>query len=239
MRSIFSAEISAIIPAAGQGVRMGGRSNKLFLQLAGAPVLLYSLKTFAACAYIKEIIVAAVPGEIEEIEKLIEEHKFTKAIKVLPGGRERQESVLFALKGLCPESRRVVVHDGARPLLTLDQLNSFLEQSRDFAAAVTALPLKDTVKVIDGQNWVVKTPPRERLRAIQTPQVFDRLLLEKLHKEASAGGFCFTDDASLMEWQRQPVKVLDGFFENIKITTPDDFLLAEAIIRMRSKELLL
>ncbi|MGI6451098.1 MAG: 2-C-methyl-D-erythritol 4-phosphate cytidylyltransferase [Desulfitobacteriia bacterium] len=238
MRSTLSARIGAVIPAAGQGKRMGGQGNKLLLELAGAPILLYTLRTFQACPLIEKIVIPTAARDIPVIEKLVADQGLNKVSAVITGGQERQESVARALQALDPALRRVVVHDGARPLLTVEELNSFLEKTADLRAAVPAVPVKDTIKIINDRGWVVETPLRSSLRAIQTPQVFNRDLLEKVHKLAKEEGYQGTDDASLMEWQGYKVKTTEGSYENIKITTPEDLLLAEAILcRRREKGL--
>jgi len=230
------ADIYAIIPAAGQGRRIGGQGNKLLLELAGIPVLLYTLKIFQENIYIKEIIVPAAKIDILEIEKMAGKFNLDK-VTVVQGGKERQDSVFNALEALPPTARRVVIHDGARPLLTSRQLSHFLETTADFQAAVMAVRPKDTIKRVDKADWVKETLAREELRIIQTPQVFERPLLEKVHKQAAEIGFYTTDDAALLEWQGYSVKVVEGSYENIKITTPEDFLLAEMILHQRKEAL--
>lgn len=239
MKSMLSAKLGAIIPAAGQGERMGGQGNKLLLELAGTPILLYTLKLFEDCPFIGEIIISAARNDIPVLEKMTRDSGLKKVSSIVEGGRERQDSVARALRALNPDIQGVVVHDGARPLLTLEGLNGFLEEAvilmeaADLKAAVMGIGLKDTVKIVDSQGWVVQTPVRDDLRVIQTPQFFQRSLLEKVHKLALTQGFYTTDDAALMEWQGYAVKVLPGSYENIKITTPEDLLLAEAILHKR------
>jgi 2-C-methyl-D-erythritol 4-phosphate cytidylyltransferase len=233
MKLMHSAKIGAIIPAAGRGQRMGSQGNKLFLELAGTPILLFTLKTFEACPYIQEIVIPAATGDIPNIRKLVRDNDLRKVSAIVEGGQERQESVAKAISALSPSIQRVVVHDGARPLLKLEDLNKFISEAESFEAAIMAVPLKDTIKKIDKQGWVVETPLREYLRSVQTPQLFSRRLLEKVHKVAWAEGYFGTDDASLVEWQGYAVKVLKGSYENIKVTTPEDLLLAEAILRKR------
>ncbi|NLI92340.1 MAG: 2-C-methyl-D-erythritol 4-phosphate cytidylyltransferase [Peptococcaceae bacterium] len=227
------AKISAIIPAAGRGQRMGGQGNKLFLELAGTPVLLLTLKTFENCPYIKQIIIPAALQDIPRIKQMVHDNGIKKVSAIFEGGKERQDSVFKALRVLGPEEKQVVIHDGARPLLTLPDLQNFLEAAEGLGAATMAVPPKDTIKKIDKENWVVETPLRESLRLIQTPQFFERELLEKVHILASRQGFYATDDAALMEWQGYPVKVLAGSYENLKVTTPEDIFLAEAILQRR------
>jgi len=229
-------KIGAIIPAAGQGQRMGGQGNKLLLELAGTPILLFALQTFQRCSYIHEIVIPAASNEIEIVKKMVKENDLHKVSAIIPGGKQRQDSVYNGLRALGSEVEKVVVHDGARPLLTLKELGRFIEDTMDVEAAIMTVGLKDTVKRIDDQGWVVETPPRERLCLVQTPQIFDRTLLEQAHQSASLQSYETTDDAALMEWQGYRVKVMDGSYENIKVTTPEDLLLAQAILQTRKGE---
>lgn len=236
MRLTPCVKIGAVIPAAGQGKRMGGQGNKLLLELAGTPILLYTLKTFQACPLIQEIVIPAASIDIPVIEELVQSQGINKVAAIVAGGQERQESVRKGIQYLSPEIKRVVVHDGARPLLTGEELMSFLENTAGVEAAVMAVPVKDTIKIINEEGWVLETPSRSSLRAIQTPQIFNRDLLEKVHKLAEEEGFQGTDDASLLEWQGYKVRIAEGSYENIKITTPEDLLLAEALMRRRQKK---
>ncbi len=235
MISTRLADTGAIIPAAGQGKRMRGQGNKLFLELAGTPVLILTLKIFTQCDRIRKIVIPAAAQDITVIESLLDQYGTNKAIDVVEGGRERQDSVFQALKALGTDVERVVVHDGARPLLTLPELNRFLKEADPYESAVMAVPLKDTIKKVDPNGFVVETPPRDSYRAVQTPQVFNRDLLEKVHMSAAEQGFYTTDDASLLEAMQYNVKVISGSYENIKVTTPEDLLFAEAILRNRDK----
>ena len=233
MKLMHWANIGAIIPAAGQGKRMGGQGNKLLLELAGTPILVRTLKVFDACPYIREIIIPAAVQDIPIIQAILHKTKLSKKTVVTEGGLERQDSVYKAIKVLGPEIDKVVVHDGARPLLTVEELNCFLEETQDLDAAIMGVLLKDTVKKVDYQDWVLETPPRAQLRAVQTPQIFTRSVLEKIHKQAAQEGFYTTDDAALLEWHGHQVKVFPGSYENIKVTTPEDLLMAETIVRRR------
>lgn len=226
----------AVIPAAGQGKRMRGEGNKLFLEIAGTPILVYTLRTFQNSKSIEEIVIVAARDEIALIKKIIEKYNFDKVVKVVEGGERRQHSVQAGIRALSPAISRVVVHDGARPLLKIKELDHFIQEAQEYDAAIMAVPLKDTVKLVDDKNFVVETPDRDRLRAVQTPQAFCRSLLDKAHKEAEKKGFQGTDDASLIEWLGLPVKVLEGSYENIKVTTPEDMCLAEAVFAKRLED---
>ncbi|HWQ73524.1 MAG TPA: 2-C-methyl-D-erythritol 4-phosphate cytidylyltransferase [Desulfitobacteriaceae bacterium] len=225
-------KVGVVIPAAGCGKRMGVECNKQFLDLAGFPILAHTVKVFQISRFVSEIVVVGAENDITRITEMIRNLKFDKALATI-GGSQRQDSVFRGVQALSPAARRVVVHDGARPLLTLEQFNRFLNNSEGFSAAITAIPVKDTIKRITETGLVAETPPREYLRAAQTPQIFERSVLEKVHKIAAEQRYYGTDDASLFEWQGYPVTVLEGYPENIKITTPEDLWLAEYVIKQR------
>ncbi|WP_425805449.1 2-C-methyl-D-erythritol 4-phosphate cytidylyltransferase [Desulfitobacterium sp. Sab5] len=228
------ASLGVVIPAAGQGKRMGASGNKLFLMLADRPILAHSLKLFEDSSNVSEIVVVGSAEDLPKIKELVSKYQFTKVSHVTLGGKERQESVYAGVRALSPAIQRVAVHDGARPLLTLDQLNRFFTEAEKYRAAIMVVPVKDTIKRVDEEGQVLETPPRESLRAVQTPQVFERELLELAHRRCIDEGFLGTDDASLVEWLGEPVHVLEGSLENIKMTTPEDLWLAESILKKRS-----
>lgn len=226
-------KLGVVIPAAGQGKRMGASINKQFIPLSGRPILAHTLSLFEVSEYVTEIVIVGSQEDLALIQDLVREQDFRKVSSITLGGRERQESVFAGVKALSTAIQRVAVHDGARPLLTLETLNRFFTEAEEFSAAIMAIPVKDTIKRVDPQGKVLETPPRESLRAVQTPQVFDRVLLEKAHRKAAAAGFLATDDAGLVEWLGYPVQVFDGSPENIKITTPEDIDFAEGILAKR------
>ena len=225
--------VGVVIPAAGFGKRMGVGFNKQFLTLAGSPILAHTLQVFQLCEIITEVVVVGAKDDIPQITEIVKNGQFNKVVAIPIGGSHRQDSVFTGVQALGSTIQRVVVHDGARPLLTLKQLNRFLEEAEVFPAAIMAIPLKDTIKRISEIGLAIETPPREFLRAVQTPQVFDRAVLEKAHRKALEQSFYGTDDASLLECLGYPVMVLEGSTENIKITTPEDLWLAEHIIARR------
>ena len=226
-------DVGAVIPAAGFGKRMGVGFNKQFLTLAGLPILAHTLRVFQLSEVITEVVVVGSKDDIPRITEIVKNEQFNKVVAIPIGGSQRQDSVFAGVQALSSSIQRVVVHDGARPLLTLHHLNRFLEDSEGFSAAIMAIPLKDTIKRITETGLVIETPPREFLRSVQTPQVFERAVLEKVHRNALEQGFYGTDDASLFERLGYPVVVLEGSLENIKITTPEDLWLAEHIMAMR------
>lgn len=225
--------VGVVIPAAGIGKRMGVGFNKQFLTLAGSPILVHTLRVFQLCEVVTEVVVVGAKDDIPQITEIVKNEQFNKVVAIPIGGSQRQDSVFTGVQALGSTIQRVVVHDGARPLLTLKQLDRFLEDSEGFSAAIMAIPLKDTIKRITETGLVLETPTREFLRAVQTPQVFERVVLEKAHRKALEQRYYGTDDASLLERLGYPVMVLEGSTENIKITTPEDLWVAEHIIECR------
>lgn len=216
---------------------MGAGVNKQFLSLNGLPILAHTIRVFNQSPLVSEIVVVGARQDLEQIRELVRTCQFEKVTATPVGGAERQESVFAGLKALSEAIQTVVVHDGARPLLTLEQFHRFLAEAAGHSAVVMAVPLKDTVKRVDPEGFVQETPRRDLLRAVQTPQLFERTLLEEAHRKAAATGFRGTDDASLLEWAGYPVRVLPGAEENIKITTQQDLWLAERILAARHNEL--
>lgn len=225
-KSLFS----LIIPAAGSGTRMGRSHNKLFIPLAGKPILWHTLTAFDSCEGLKEIILAVRPEDRDDIQNLLDGASFKIPIRIVLGGITRQESVYNALRTVDSRCETVWVHDGARPFIQDDMLERLRGADDDRANAVLAVPAKDTIKETDEKGFVTKTPDRSRLWSVQTPQVFRKSDLLAANQKALAADFNGTDDASLLEWAGYPVSVILGDYFNIKITTPEDLVLAEAIL---------
>lgn len=227
-------KVSAIIPAAGQSRRMGLGTNKQFLILKGKPVLAYTLMAFEKCLAVQEIIIVAAPGEeVYCREEVVEKYSFSKVSQVVVGGRERQDSVYQGILALSQDTEVVIVHDGARPFLTTELINRSIEHCLVTGAAIVAVPVKDTIKIVSKEQIVENTPPRHTLWSVQTPQTFRYSLLKEAYEQAISQGFLGTDDASLVERMGGPVKVVDGSYENIKITTPEDLIIGGAILERR------
>lgn len=226
-------KIGIVIPAAGQGKRMGAGSNKQFLMLMEKPILAHTVRTFEESDSVSEIVIVGAEGDIPLIEELVYQQKFQKVAAICIGGVLRQDSVRAGVRALSPTIQRIVVHDGARPLLTLQEFDKFLKETQEYSAAIMGISLKDTIKRIDMVGNVIETLPRDNLRAVQTPQIFDREVLEEAHQKAASAGYYGTDDASLLEWMGHPVQMVEGMQENIKVTTPEDLWLAERILAQR------
>ncbi|SFJ37209.1 2-C-methyl-D-erythritol 4-phosphate cytidylyltransferase [Thermoflavimicrobium dichotomicum] len=220
-----------MIPAAGLGKRMGSKKSKQFLMLEKKPILIHTLLVFETHPAIDEMIVVAQEKEIEETRKLIQEYGIKKVIKVVTGGKERQDSVYEGLKYI--QSEWVLVHDAVRPFVTHEAIDRLLASAKMHGAAILAVPVKDTIKQVDSAGIVEMTPERERLWAVQTPQAFRRELLWEAYSQAQEQGILATDDSMLVEELGIDVRVVQGEYLNIKLTTPEDLILAEAICKAR------
>ncbi|MEL7567666.1 MAG: 2-C-methyl-D-erythritol 4-phosphate cytidylyltransferase [Dehalobacterium sp.] len=225
--------ITAVIPAAGQGSRMGAGVNKQFLKLSGKPVLVHTLEIFEKCELINDIVLIASSGEEEYCHHLLKEYGLSKITRIVTGGQERQHSVARGLAQVSHKCDIVAVHDGARPLLLLSHLNSILQAVSQHDGVVLAVPVKDTIKESRSDKTIKCTLDRSRLWMVQTPQVFKKDVLIYAYEKAMEEGFNGTDDASLAEHYGFKIKVVEGSYENIKITTPEDLDLAELIFKRR------
>lgn len=222
---------SALIAAAGSSQRMEGE-NKLLLPLGGKPVIAHTLQAMDAAPSINEIIIAAREEDLLRFAELCKTYGITKPVKVITGGKTRTESVLRAAMEANKDADLLAVHDGARPFATPELIDSVVEAARVNFAAAPAIPVKDTVKVaIDGV--VRETPDRSMLYAVQTPQVFDAQLLRAALQSAVDADVALTDDCSAVERLGKEIYLTEGIEENIKITTPLDMFLAEAILERR------
>jgi 2-C-methyl-D-erythritol 4-phosphate cytidylyltransferase len=217
-------KVGAIIAAAGKGERMDG-VDKMLVPLAGRPVLARVVGVFQESALIDQIIVVLGEHNLEPGKKLLAGGGFSKVTDVCPGEWRRQDSVLAGL-GLLKDCRWVVIHDGARPLVTEDLIEAGLEAAKETGAAVAALPVADTIKLTGDDGFVMGTPPRANLRAVQTPQVFRSDIITAAYAQPAGEA---TDDASLVERLGYRVKLFMGSYDNIKLTTASDLALAEVL----------
>ncbi|MFE9170599.1 2-C-methyl-D-erythritol 4-phosphate cytidylyltransferase [Streptomyces kebangsaanensis] len=231
--------VAAVIPAAGRGVRLGPGAPKALRTLGGTPMLVHAVRAMAASRAVSLVVVVAPPDGTAEVKSLLDAHPLPERTDVLvvPGGETRQESVGRGLDALPPGHEIVLVHDAARPLVPVDTVDAVIEAVRDGAVAVVpALPLADTVKQVEpartpgGPEPVLATPDRSRLRAVQTPQGFDRATLIHAHETVTDD---VTDDASMVEQLGEPVVTVPGHEEAFKVTRPLDLILAEAVLARR------
>ncbi len=226
--------IVTIIPAAGRSKRMASATSKQFLMLDGIPVLAHTLRVFEESSSIDEVIVVGNAKDLDFCrDKIIKRFGFKKITHLLRGGRKRQDSVAKGLKVLPPNTELVLIHDGARPLVTDKLIGEAVAQARKWPAVVVGVPVKDTIKVATRDRVVDQTLDRPRLWAIQTPQVFQTDILVRAHKRAKDDKFWGTDDAMLVERIGYSVKIIEGSEENIKVTTPIDMVTTSAILRRR------
>jgi 2-C-methyl-D-erythritol 4-phosphate cytidylyltransferase len=231
-------KIGVIVCAAGQGKRMGLGRNKQFLELHGKPLLIHTLQQWEKSSGIMEITVVVGQGEVEKVRKLIHKEQWNKNYTVVVGGNERQESVYQGLLSLAtdPHPDIVLIHDGARPFFELQEIEELIEKARVHGAAVLAVPMKDTIKRVTNEGQIEETLDRSKLWAIQTPQAFTYSLILQAHQWATDEGVLATDDASLVEKLNKPVYIVQGSYNNIKLTTPEDIDLAEFLLQRRRNE---
>ena len=220
---------AAIIVAAGRGERMGLGRNKLFAPLCGEPVIVHTVRALKGTGLFDGgIVVVTGENDMQAMQKLLQ----GEGVSFAPGGADRQESVYRGLLKCPPQAEIIAIHDGARPLVTKEVIQRTIESARRFGSGVAAVPLKDTVKRVDEQGRALETPPRDTLRAVQTPQTFDAALIRRAHREGLVGSRA-TDDAALVERLGEKVYLTQGDAENVKLTTPEDMILAEQVILRR------
>lgn len=225
---------TVLIPAAGMGRRMGADINKQYLQLAGRPILAHTLSLFDQSPHVHRIIVISPADEIDYCRReVVVRLGLRKVEAIIAGGAERQDSVRNGLRYLGEAEQGVVlIHDGVRPFFPARLIQPVIAAAAEIGGCVVGVQVKDTVKeVVDGR--IRATPDRSRLWLAQTPQAFSCALVRTAHEQAFAEGFRGTDDASLVERLGAPVAMLEGSYRNIKITTPEDLLVAQAFLNQQ------
>lgn len=225
-KSISHSRVGAIIVAAGESRRMNG-VDKIMAPLAGKPVLAWSIEALQQSPVINRIIVVNSQKNLEPVKCLVMDQKWSKVAEVCLGGQRRQDSVAAGLK-LLGEVEWVLIHDGARPLISSDLIERGLAAARETGAAIAAVPVTDTIKLASDDRTVIETPPRSNLWSIQTPQVFRYGVIKEAYQEAQGD---VTDDAALVEQTGNKVKLYLGSYDNIKITNPLDLKIAELMIK--------
>ncbi len=224
----------AIVPSAGRGVRMKSRGPKVLTLLLGRPLLAWTLEPILEVGFFSEILVACSPEDRPLLNRFLsEEIGRSQLIRLIMGGETRQDSVANCLREISAESELVAIHDGARPLLTSQLLMDVLRRADETGAAIAAIPCKDTVKACNEEGIVTETLDRSRLHLVQTPQCFRHGLIVSAYEKAQREGFTATDDAAVVERMGVAVHVVMGSYENIKVTTPEDILICEEILRRR------
>ncbi len=222
--------VGAVITAAGFSQRMG-EVDKMFALLGGEPILVRVVDVFQSCDLIDQIVLVVNKQSLGRCRQLAAEQAWSKVADICPGGERRQDSVAAGLSRL-RDCHWVVIHDGARPLVTEDLIRRGLAEAEETGAAVAAVPVTDTIKVAGDDRIVHQTPPRQNLWAVQTPQVFRFDVITEAYRRVKAE---VTDDASLVEQSGYKVKLYMGSYDNIKVTTPDDLALAEVLWQKHGK----
>lgn len=222
-----------VIVAAGTGSRMNMGINKQFIKLEGKEIIAYTIEKFYNNSNIEDIVVVVKEDESEFFKKEILDKYNFKNVKIAYGGKERQDSVYNGLKLLDEKCDVVLIHDGARPFVSDKIIDKSIEEAKEHKAIVVGVPVKDTIKVIDNDKNIVDTPNRSVLWAVQTPQTFDYNILIDAYKDAFKNKFYGTDDAMLVERIGYKVKMLEGSYNNIKITTKEDLNIGSQILRVQ------
>ncbi len=230
--------VGVIIAAAGSSTRMGGGESKIFFMLKNDPVIIHTLKPFETSKKVDKIVIVARQSDIELLNKLIKKYAFKKVVAVIAGGDTRQQSVRNGLNYFVPDDTitEILVHDAARPLVECSYIEKLIDKGREYHAALLAIPVKDTIKVnVDTLlgHTTLETLPRETLWAAQTPQYIKKDLFVKAYKKADEDNYDGTDDVSLVERMSLPVQIVEGSYENIKLTTLEDRIIADLIISKR------
>lgn len=222
-----------LIPAAGMGRRMGSQRNKLLLPLLGKPIVAWTLIAANASQSVRWIGLISQPEDWEDFQAILADLSLTKPVVLIQGGSTRQESVYNGLQALPADAKHVLIHDGARCLATPDLFERCAAALETYAGSIAAIPVKDTIKIVDQGGSIQSTPDRRYLWAAQTPQGFDVAQLKACHDRGRGEGWEVTDDAALFEECGLSVHIVEGEETNLKVTTPVDLAIAEFILKQR------
>lgn len=222
--------VSAVIVAGGRGTRMKSEINKQFIKIQNKEVLSYTVDVFENIAEIKEIIIVIEETAFDEFKTLEEKYGWKKIKAVVNGGDTRQASVYNGIKNISDECDIITIHDGARPFIEEEIILNSIRTAEDIGACGVGVPVKDTLKICDENQNILSTPKREEVWQIQTPQTFKKDLIIKAYEKAENDNYLSTDDTALIEYIKEPVKIIMGDYNNIKITTQEDILIAETIV---------
>lgn len=220
-----------LIPAAGMGRRLGCDEPKALVKMAGIPLLAHTLRRFAGIGLLDGAVLVCSPDAMTAFQETLQRHFPAQRMNLVPGGAERQDSVWNGLEALDKDTGIVVIHDAARPFISPEPVRASIAAAAQFGAASVAIPVVDTIFQADAEAWLESTPPRERMWACQTPQTFRVEIIRDAHRRARAEGRSSTDDATLARWTGARVKLIPGSWLNFKVTTPEDFALAEAVLK--------
>jgi 2-C-methyl-D-erythritol 4-phosphate cytidylyltransferase len=227
--------VSAIIVAAGKGKRMGTQISKQFLLLEGKEILAHTVGRFEQFSKIQEIILVSGRNDLEEVRAMVRSYGWKKVTAIVAGGKERQDSVKCGLNALSKQTEIVLIHDGVRPFVTEEMIDCSIDAARKYDGCVLGVQAKDTLKICDQNGFVLETPERSAMWHIQTPQTFSKECIEKAYEKAEQQGFLGTDDASVAEFAGMKIKVIQGSYQNIKITTKEDILIGACFLKEEEK----
>ncbi|QUI24907.1 2-C-methyl-D-erythritol 4-phosphate cytidylyltransferase [Vallitalea pronyensis] len=222
---------TVIIPAAGKGKRMKHHQHKQYIELKGKPILVYTLEAFMRCDAITHIIIVVGQGEVDYCkQEIVQPYSLDKVISVIEGGKERQDSVYEGIKCIPQETDIVLIHDAARPFIQEEHIISTIKEANKSGACVLGVKVKDTIKVVNNEGNIISTPNRDMLWAIQTPQTFKKEIIKEAYEQAIKYKFVATDDAMVVEkYADTTVTIVEGSYGNIKITTQEDLMVANAL----------
>ena len=228
--------VTAVIPAAGSGIRMGLEEAKQYLELDGKPLLARTLRTFQECHLVDSIIIVVPEKDVDYcLQQIVQRYQLSKVYKVISGGERRQDSVRNGIEAVADNSRWVLIHDGVRPFVSIELIEKVIKAARRFRAVITGLPVTETIKQAGSKGNVLRTIERRDLWLMQTPQIFRREDIHLAHQEALKRGWTeATDDALLVEKIGISVKIIEGEERNIKITTPHDLQVARFLLSTES-----
>ncbi len=221
---------AAVIVAGGVGSRMNSDIPKQFTEVLGKPVIAYTINSLSKCAGIDEIVIVTLPDYLVFCKDVADAFGFKKVTKIVCGGSSRQESVYNGLKEVSDNMDLIAIHDGVRPLIDPDTVDKCIKAAYKHGCAAVGVKMKDTVKVVDSDGFIEYTADRETLWQVQTPQIFRRDLIFSLHGAAANGNLNATDDCMLAERAGYKVKIVEGKYENIKITTPQDIHIMKGLL---------
>lgn len=224
--------VSVVIPAAGMGKRMNSEINKQYIELKEKPILAHTIEKFENNKYIDEIVIVTRKDEMDFCkENIVSKYNFRKIKSIVPGGKERRDSVFNGLKRISKNTDVVLIHDGARPFITDEIITNSIKEVLLHKAIVVGVPVKDTIKRVNQDEIIESTPDRKDLWSVQTPQGFIYDIIMKCYEKGLEDDIDVTDDSMLAEYYGYTVKMIMGSYKNIKITTPEDILIGESFIK--------
>lgn len=226
--------VSAVIVCAGNSTRMGLDKSKQFIDLLGNPAVYYTLLAFDNSVSVKEVVIVCRECDKNDFQSIVAKYGFTKVVAIVNGGETRSLSVKNGIMATSDNSTHIAIHDGARCLITTNEIEKVVLSAMVTGASALGVMVKDTIKIVNDNNIIEDTPNRSTLRAIQTPQVFSKDKYIKFSDNAKDDAVDFTDDCKLFEHFGEKVTVVDGLYTNIKLTTQDDIIMAESILKGRN-----